>query len=59
MKRVHITLSDEVYEAIRELAYQTRTSISAVIDVLMEEDLVHPKAEPDAAPETPNAHKPH
>jgi hypothetical protein len=47
MKKVHITLSDEVYEAIRELAYKTRTSISAVIDVLMEEDLVKPKPESD------------
>jgi hypothetical protein len=27
MKKVHITLSDEVYEALRDLAYQTRSNL--------------------------------
>jgi predicted CopG family antitoxin len=43
MRKVHITIADEVYQALRELAYTSQTSISACIDVLIGEALVNPK----------------
>jgi len=49
MKKLHITLSDESFEAVRKLAYDVRTSLSAVIDVVIEENLVCPRHEEHVA----------
>jgi hypothetical protein len=43
MKKIHISLSPESYFAIRELAFYTKSSISAVIDVLIDEKLIQPE----------------
>ncbi len=43
MKKIHISLTDESYGAIRQLAFDTESSISAVIDMLIDEQLVNPE----------------
>ena len=39
-RKVHITLTPENFQAVRECAFDTETTISHVIDVLIEEYLV-------------------
>ena len=57
MRKIHITLTDENYEYIREVAYHGRVSKSCVIDVIIGEDLAR-KPEAIDATETPLKDKP-
>jgi hypothetical protein len=53
-RKVHISLTPEVYQAVRKAAFESEISVSEVIDDLIAETLMKPE-EPPAPPEPEKA----